>query len=122
MSDILSARLMAKVRARIEQHLVQECTIERKTYALDEYGVSQVITTTPTTSACFLTRNTRSAAQMNDTKDQARVYYNLHLPHDADIRDGDEVVIDGERYYTEQVLRSQGMNVMRQAVLVKHGS
>ena len=51
--------------------------------------------------------------------DQSEVHYELQLAWDADIRDGDSVVIDGETYETVQVYRNQSQKVMRQATLVK---
>lgn len=125
---MLNSRLQAQVRARVERHLTQTCQIERKTFATDEYGDRSLASTLVIPSACFLTKVSRSSAQETAGADLGRVYYNLHLPYDTDIRDGDEVVIIDavtaaeERYTVDQAIRSQGVNVMRQAVLIKAGS
>ena len=119
---MLSTRLKGRVRQKVEQNLTMSCTIERPQWGQDDYGGREGLPPLTSTSACFLTRLTRTGADMINAADQGRVFYMLHLPWDADIEDGDEVVIDGERYRVEQAIRQQSVQVMRQAVVVLQGS
>lgn len=121
---MLSNRLRAQVRRTVAKHLTQRCTIERQMFNLtDEAGGHVDGPNTLIESACFLTRVNRSSADLlAGTADIGRVYYTLNVPHDTDIRDEDVVVIEGERYRVEQVMRSNGLDVMRQALVVKQGS
>ena len=123
---MLSDRLRGKARLRVEQNLTETCTIERPQSGQDEYGGAMDLPPVSTTSACHLSRMSRNSADMVAMADQGRVYYMLHLPWDADIEDGDEVVMyDGGRelrYRVEQALRQQSVQVMRQAVVVLAGS
>jgi len=119
---MLSTRLKGMVRQRVEQNLTQSCTIERPQWGVDDYGGRVALSPLTSTSDCFLTRMTRTGADMINAADQGRVFYMLHLPWDTDIEDGDEVVIDGERYRVEQAIRQQSVQVMRQAVVVLQGS
>jgi hypothetical protein len=106
----------------VGHHLTQTCTIERRTFSTSDYGGETEGPTLVITSDCYLTRATRSGGDMINAADQGRVFYMLHLPYDVDIEDGDEVVVDSERYRTEQVYRDQSVGVMRQALVVKEGS
>lgn len=119
---MLSTRLQGMVRQRVEQNLTQSCTIERPDWGTDEYGGRVELPPATSTSDCFLTRKNRSSADMINAADMGRVFYMLHLPWDADIEDGDVVVIDDERYRVEQAIRQQSVQVMRQAVVVLQGS
>jgi len=119
---VFSDRLKARVRQRVAQNLTMSCTIERPQSGIDDYGAGVDLPSVTSTSDCFLTRLTRTASDMINAADQGRVFYTLHLPWETDIEDGDEVVIDGERYRVEQAIRYQGVQVMRQAVVVLQGS
>lgn len=119
---MLNDWLKGRVREQVGVHLTMTCTIRRKTQTISEYGGQTDGPTLEITSACFLTRANRNSADMINAADQGRVFYMLHLPYDTDIEDGDDVVVDGETYYTEQVYRSQSLNIMRQALVVKQGS
>ncbi len=121
---MLNDRLKNQVRARIEKHLTQTCVIRRREYATDSYGNEVEFARTQITSACFLTVLRRYAGNRVAAEDLGRVYYTLHLPYDTDIQDNDEVEVDGDTtvYRVEQAIRSQGVDVMRQAIVVKAGS
>lgn len=111
----------------VESHLVLNCRIERYEYGLDSLGGRSVLSTEVISSVCFLTRVTRTGADMVAAAEQGRVYYQLQLPHDVDIQDQDAVFLlhdngEEEQFETVQVLRQQGVDVMRQATLVKAGS
>lgn len=116
------AFVLNMLRARINENLVDTCTIERYQDVSDAYGAPVRTLVSSTSSACYLIRKQASSNGMVTGADQSMVNYELQLPYDADIEDGDSVVLDGERYETVQVYRNQSQNVMRQAELVKAGA
>lgn len=113
----------AIVRQQIDENLSQSCTIERyEDVASSGLGAPKRRLVSSFECACFLTKEQGQADSKLNEADKGRVFYMLQLPYDADIRDGDTVLIAGESYETRQVLRSQSQDVMRQARLVKAGS
>jgi hypothetical protein len=124
---VLTGMLKSQVRRQVEANLPQRCRIERYTYAAGSLGGQEIAGTQVIESACFLTRVTRSAADLVAAAEQGRVFYTLHLPYDTDIQDQDAVFLilntGAEiKYETVQVIRNQGVDVMRQAIVVKAGS
>jgi len=114
--------LKAQVRARINENLTETCEIRRYTDAVDAYGNPEKTLVSSTEYSCFLIRANQASDGMVTGADVAEVQYEVQLPYDADIADGDEVVIGSEVYQTVQVYRNQSQSVMRQARLVKAGS
>lgn len=111
------------IRSRIENNLTKTCTVTRYIETVDPVlGIPEKSLQSQTNYACFLTRVGRSGSELVLEADQGRVFYMLQLPYDADIEDGDTVTIDSEDYETKQVFRSQSVDVMRQAMVVKVGS
>lgn len=115
-------RTLAMIRSRINRNLTQTCTITRNVQTVDAYGALSVSSSSSTSSECFLTKMSRATPELLNEQDLSRVFYELHVPYDTDIDDNDVVTIDGETYRTVQVHRSQSVNVMRQAILVKVGA
>lgn len=114
--------VLRTLRARVNANLVDMCIIERYEDSLDAYGNPERSLVSSTEYRCYLIRTDRSAGDMITEADVGRVFYELQLPYDADIADGDTVLIDSERYETMQVYRNQSVDVMRQARLVKQGA
>lgn len=119
---MLRSSTLARIRNRINENLIQTCTITRSVQDVDAYGAISTVSSSSTTSACYLTRMSRTAPELLNEQDLSRVYYSLHVPHDTDLEDGDVVTIAGETYRTVQVYRSQSVDVMRQAIVVKEGA
>lgn len=124
---MLTTMMKDQARRAVERNLTQRCRIERYQYSAGDLGGQTVVGTQVIDSACFLTRVSRTAADLVAAAEQGRVFYTLHLPYDTDIQDQDAVFLilengDEIAYETVQVIRDQGVGVMRQAVLVKAGS
>lgn len=116
------SRTLGMLRSRINENLTQTCTITRNVQGVDAYGSLSVTSSSTSSSACFLTRLQRNAPELLNEQDQSRTYYELHVPYNTDLDDGDVVTIDGETYRTVQVYRNQSVDVMRQAIVVKEGA
>lgn len=111
------------IRSRIEINLTETCIITRWSETANSvYGTPERSVASQVEAKCFLTSTSRASDAMITDADKGRVFYMLQLPHDTDIEDGDTVTVKGEDYETKQVIRSQSVDVMRQALLVKAGS
>ena len=110
------------IRNRIQDHLIQTCEIQRRSFTQDDFGGSTALPVQSTTESCFLTRLTRAGQDMVQDADKGRIFYELQLPFDADIQDNDRVVIDTITYEVAQAVRANSNDVMRQAIVMKVGS
>ncbi len=118
---MLRSRTQKLLRRRINSVLSETCTIRRVVKSLDEYGSPIETAPVDTSSACFLTGLRRTSANLISGADVGRVFYELHLPYDADIEDTDVILLDGQEYHIEQVIARQSVNVMKQVIVVKVG-
>jgi hypothetical protein len=50
-----------------------------------------------------------------------RAYYQLTIEHDADLNDGDRVVVGGVTYEVVQLHEGNALAAVKRAMLVKHG-
>lgn len=123
-ASMLPDWLKQTIRAQINGHLVQTCTIERYVDAAStNLGAPKRVLKWSVESPCFLKKESMNTANpLVNEADKGKVFYELELPYDTEIADGDSVIVDGERYETRQVLSRQSQDVMVQARLVKVGS
>lgn len=54
-------------------------------------------------------------------QEKGRSHYQLSVAHDADLRDGDRVVIDGATYEIRQLHRDVALAAVRRALCVRFG-
>lgn len=119
---ILSNSTQAILRQRVESAMTKDCIIRRTTFSTDSYGGPGTPLSVDVFSKTYLTRVQRTGADMVAAADSGRVHYMANLPYDADIRDGDAVIVDEIEYQTVQVIARHSNDLMRQALIVKAGS
>lgn len=111
--------LSNQIRSTINTHLSETCRIERWSDSVGDYGEPVRSLDYATDATCYLTRLNRESDGMVTEAERSETRYMLQLPHDADIRDGDVVIVNDERYQVAQVHRSMSQQVMRQAIVIK---
>jgi head-tail adaptor len=90
---------LAQLRSDIGELLPDTCQIQRSTDTTDDHGnVSEGWTTVATTS-CRLDPFFRMASPNPvAAQEKMRNSYRLTIPYDADLRDGDRVLVGGDVY------------------------
>ena len=110
------------VQKTIESHLVQRCVVQRYEDAIGDYGEPVRGLVFSAEYDCYLTAEQNTPPNMVVEADRGVVYYKLSLPFDADIQDGDSVVIGDIGYETRQVITRQSQDVMLTARLIRSSS
>jgi len=121
--EMVPSWVKKKVQAQVNKNLTEICHIER--YSLEsvgEYGETDPILISTTQYPCFLRAEKQAPDGMVTGADRGEVFYTLELPFDADIEDGDKIIIGTDTYETRQVMKAESQDVRRFARLVKAGA
>ncbi|MDX2163036.1 MAG: head-tail adaptor protein [bacterium] len=117
------ASLIARLRAAARRYLTERCTIQRETVTTGAYGDSIRAWATVTVDVpCRLVRARRSdldATAILAGRETLRVEYRLAIPHDADLRGGDRVIVGEAVYRVVRIEAALTEPIYRQAIIAR---
>jgi head-tail adaptor len=118
MSGFLSDDELAALRADLDELLPGTAIIQRASAGTGLYGGHNPNWGAVGTVVCRVDSiNRQDTAGMIADAEVGRTYYQLSLPYNADLRDGDRVSVSSVVYECLQVYRNQSANGVRRAVL-----
>lgn len=118
---MLTDQELAQLRADVLETLPETCMILRPSASADTYGHADPTYGTAVVSVrCRLDPEYRRGnGELVAGREANRSYFTLSLPYDADLRDGDRVVIASGNYEVWQLHGTQTMRAVKRAVVVK---
>ena len=116
--NFLSDDELSKMREDLGYLLPGTAIISRPTAGTGLYGPLDPTWNATGTVDCRLDSISRTALTgMIADAEVGRTYYQLSLPYNADLRDGDSVSVASKTYECLQVFRGQSANAVRRALL-----
>lgn len=117
---MLTARELAQLRADILETLPDTCQIQRVTLVADAHGNTSEVWATVATVACRLDPFFRMASPNPvAAQEKMRNSYRLTVPYDADLRDGDRVLVDGDVYELVELHDDHSLHAVRWGMVIK---
>lgn len=120
---MLTSRELAQARNDALETLTDTCVIERPAEITDAYGhTAKTWATAASGAACRLDpfQRTDPTGQIA-MQEIGRAWYRLTLAWDADLRDGDRIVHNGDTYEVTQLHDDHSARVVRRAIVAKVG-
>lgn len=120
---MLTSAEVTQARADVAETLVSSVAIQRATTTIIDEGYPAESWATQSTVNGRIDNLTRSQGMgaLIAEQEKGRVFYQLTVTHDADLRDGDRVVVDSVTYQIVTVNLQQDLRIVRRAVVVKVG-
>ncbi len=117
---LLTERELAQVRADILETLPDTCQIQRVTTTTDAHGNWGEAWSTVDTVACRLDPFFRMASPNPvAAQEKMRNSYRLTVAWDADLRDGDRVLVDGDVYELVELHDDHSLRAVRWGMVTK---
>jgi head-tail adaptor len=118
MSGFLTDDELAKIREDLYELLPGTAIIQRPSAGTGLYGSHAPSWNNVGTVVCRVDSISRQDAQgIIADAEVGKTYYQMTLPYNGDLRDGDRLSIGGRVYECLQIFRGQSANGVRRAVL-----
>lgn len=122
MVSILTAAELAALRLDVAGMLPQTVTIQRATETVDDYGHAAKSWSTVDTVAGRVDPLAQMSGQsIIASQEEGRVYYRLSVEYDADLVDGDQVIVDSVTYQVKQLHQNNALPAVKRATIVRFG-
>ena len=122
MSLMLSDRELAALRADVLGLLPDTCVIQRATTTTNSAGAWTETYSAAGTVVCRLDPfKMATGEQVIAAQERGRAWYQLSVPWDADLRDGDRVTVSSVTYELVQVHDDHSHRLVRRAIVSKLG-
>lgn len=122
MSLMLSAAELAGLRAEVRGLLPDTAVISRATTTTNSSGAWSETYSAAGTVVCRLDPfKMATGEQVIAAQERGRAWYQLSVPWDADLRDGDRVTVSSVTYELVQVHDDHSQRLVRRAIVSKLG-
>jgi hypothetical protein len=121
---MLSDSELDALRTQLETlTMPQSVAISRATETVSAAGDPVKVWATTSTVSGRVDPSTESTFGKYTVGDQeaGRAYYQLTIEHDADLNDGDRVVVSGTTYEVLQLHEGNALAAVKRALIVRHG-
>lgn len=120
---MLTAGELAQARADVLETLVSDVTLQRATTTVSDSGYPAESWATAATVKGRIDNLARSqtGADVIAMQEKGRALYQLTVEWNADLRDGDRVLVDGVIYELKQANIAQDVRIVRRGVVVRVG-
>lgn len=116
---MLTAIDLTNARADVLETLVNTVTVQRNTPSVSNEGYPTDSWSTVDTVFGRIDNISRmSGSDLIALSEKGKAYYQLTVEWDADIRDNDQVIIDGTTYELKQVNTAQDDRIVRRGIVV----
>lgn len=120
---LLTSAELSQLRDDIEALLPDTCHVMRRTQTNDKGHTSDTLGTAAANVACRVDPVKR-AGDMGLVADQEKgiTFWQVTVPYDTDVRDGDEIVYGSDTYRFIQLHDDHSARACRRVVVAKKGS
>lgn len=122
MVSILTAAELAALRLDVAGMLPQTVTIQRATETVDDYGhAAKSFATVATVAGRVDPLAQMSGQSIVANQEEGRAYYRLSVEYDANLVDGDQVIVDSVTYQVKQLHQNNALPAVKRATIVRFG-